>query len=387
MLDWKTTKDLRWAKSEDDMRADPQAVVYAARALQRGASKVETRWVYVAYDRKLGRPKGARAVSVEWTEEALLPAWEKILGVSERLVQLRRAGKDAGPESAAANEAACGAYGGCEFVAECPVVRVSSRKGFAGIDKGVDAPESPGVIEQHSAEATTMAAAAGGGSGSLLDRIKAMGGGKQKNGAVAGAPPDPVNPEGEDVGEPTTGEARPGVARPGPVGRGDARQGEGGSAKVSVAVAEPVTVEDVAKTTGVRLPGRGAKSSPEPKPEKPAPAPRPGPDAAPRAAEGTRKPFVLLVDAVATKGREHVNLIDLPQVRRVLQEVGEQAGGHWSCAEFGKGPGLLAAALDVELDAEPVSGFVAVDGATAEGRALLSVLTARADVVVRGVRS
>ena len=111
------------------------------------------------------------------------------------------------------------------------------------------------------------------------------------------------------------------------------------------------------------------------------------PDAAPRAAEGTRKPFVLLVDAVATKGREHVNLIDLPQVRRALQEVGEQAGGHWSCAEFGKGPGLLAAALDVELDAEPVSGFVAVDGATAEGRALLSVLTARADVVVRGVRS
>ena len=207
-----------------------------------------------------------------------------------------------------------------------------------------------------------MAAAAGGGSGSLLDRIKAMGGGKQKNGVEAGAPPDPVNPPGEDVGVP--------------------------AAKVSPAVAEPVMVDETGGgTTGVRLPGRGAKSSPAPKPEKPAPAPRPGPDAAPRAAEGTRKPFVLLVDAVATKGREHVNLIDLPQVRRALQEVGEQAGGHWSCAEFGKGPGLLAAALDVELDAEPVSGFVAVDGATAEGRALLSVLTARADVVVRGVRS
>ena len=93
------------------------------------------------------------------------------------------------------------------------------------------------------------------------------------------------------------------------------------------------------------------------------------------------------MNAVCVKGREAVNLVDAPQVRRAIAEAGNQGGvpGHWGLVEYGKGAAFLAAALDRELDAEALSGFVLVDTDTAEGRALLSLLSARADVVVRGV--
>lgn len=87
------------------------------------------------------------------------------------------------------------------------------------------------------------------------------------------------------------------------------------------------------------------------------------------------------VNCYPTKGapKPVMSLADI--VGAATRAVEEKAGvPHWSLAEYGSGPGGLAAEFKASM---PRSGTVLVDHFSAEGKALLTTLEAAADVVVK----
>lgn len=124
VIDHKTTSDLKWSMSPEELSQDPQGVIYALWAmLHWGCTSARTRWVYYAASWPLHggppRPGGARAV--EWLFDARSPLWNREF---ERLLDDLKAMHTAhrGWTSAAQaepNPRACGVYGGCPYAANC----------------------------------------------------------------------------------------------------------------------------------------------------------------------------------------------------------------------------------------------------------------------------
>ena len=114
ILDHKTTGDLAWAKTEDDLRKDAQALVYAHAALHvSGAEAARLRWVYY----RTRQPYKARAVSVRLTREHVeqhLAVWEEY---ASQMFEHKRAGRRA--LDLAPNPLSCGRYGGCPHRSRC----------------------------------------------------------------------------------------------------------------------------------------------------------------------------------------------------------------------------------------------------------------------------
>lgn len=114
VLDHKTTGDLRWAKTEDDLRKDVQASIYAAEAMIRtGKDAVELRWVY--YTTK--KPYTSRKVSLVVLKEDIERNFDDIDATAQQILDAHatcKTGKELPP-----NPASCGAYGGCFFLKTC----------------------------------------------------------------------------------------------------------------------------------------------------------------------------------------------------------------------------------------------------------------------------
>ena len=114
VLDHKTTSDLRWAKSEDDLRKDTQATLYAAEAMIRtGKDAVELRWVY--YTTK--KPYTSRKVSLLVLKEDIQKNFDDIDATAAQIIDAYKnftTGKDLPP-----TPTSCGAYGGCYFLKTC----------------------------------------------------------------------------------------------------------------------------------------------------------------------------------------------------------------------------------------------------------------------------
>lgn len=121
VIDYKTTSDLRYCKTEDDLIDDPQALVYSAWAmLEYEVLEVECVWLYLAASNSGGKraPKGSRVVrfvnridkSFEARMENLLEDVAAIVGVRRRAVL----GAELPP-----TPTACSAYGGCPHKTRC----------------------------------------------------------------------------------------------------------------------------------------------------------------------------------------------------------------------------------------------------------------------------
>lgn len=114
--DHKTTSNISaWAKSSEDLRTDPQAIIYGWDGLETyGGKTVKLRWVY--YQTKGARKAEAR--EAQMSRDEISGAFEKILVVSSdianTLVATERDG-DRGPLSLEPNPGACEAYGGCPY--------------------------------------------------------------------------------------------------------------------------------------------------------------------------------------------------------------------------------------------------------------------------------
>lgn len=125
VLDNKTTSNLQWAKSEDDLRTDIQASIYAAAEMDtHGVDQVELRWIY--YVTK-GKAK-SRKVSLVVTRDEVQKSFERINPLIAEMIEAHASGKSA--KDLPYNATACHAYGGCAYRDECnltPMERLKAR--------------------------------------------------------------------------------------------------------------------------------------------------------------------------------------------------------------------------------------------------------------------
>lgn len=109
--DHKTTSDFKWAKSEEQLSTDPQALIYALAAMQRHAvDYVELRWVYMRKSKPFQARKVSLVVTRDYVESfvrdhinPLARQMERIRGLGLKALQLE-------PDARA-----CSAYGGCSY--------------------------------------------------------------------------------------------------------------------------------------------------------------------------------------------------------------------------------------------------------------------------------
>lgn len=110
--DHKTTKDFRYAKTEDELLDDPQRIIYSHWAAEKyQVQEVHAKWVY--YQRS-----PAESMTVEFKESRA--------GIADRFKQLHNKyslpiiqADINDPLSVSRNLEACGDFGGCPYRAQC----------------------------------------------------------------------------------------------------------------------------------------------------------------------------------------------------------------------------------------------------------------------------
>jgi len=124
VIDHKTTTDLRWGKTAEELVADPQALIYGMWAMLRfNAPVVKARWVYYAATnpQNNGPRKPAGCAPVEVVLSMDNP--EVVAGIQRLLVDLARMRKirlDKKPGLAfSPTPEACAAFGGCSHLGRC----------------------------------------------------------------------------------------------------------------------------------------------------------------------------------------------------------------------------------------------------------------------------
>lgn len=114
VLDHKTTRNFRWAKSADDLKDNAQAALYAADAMfHAGAPECDLQWTYY-------RTEGGRAshvVRARVTREDIAPRLRRTVESCDAMAAIRARGLKA--RDIPMNASACDAFGGCEFLPLC----------------------------------------------------------------------------------------------------------------------------------------------------------------------------------------------------------------------------------------------------------------------------
>lgn len=123
VIDHKSTSDLRWAMTADQLASDPQAIIYAVWAmLEWNVEEVRARWVYYAAsnpEKGSRKPRGCKPVEVVFNnkDQKFMSLVSEISNDVRKIVDLRRSGVKGlklkpSPQS-------CGAYGGCFHADRC----------------------------------------------------------------------------------------------------------------------------------------------------------------------------------------------------------------------------------------------------------------------------
>lgn len=181
VIDFKSTSSMRYAKSPDALRTDPQALLYGLFAMRRaGVREVDLVWLYT---QTKGPRRGERR-HVRMTAEEIVAGVVALDARAVKVADLRRAKPD--PLSLPANTAACDAYGGCPYRANC---NLSPEQHL----EAAFAADTKGVPTMSNAPIST---------GSLMDRMRA------KRAAAGGAPTPPPPPAPTThFGDPSTAPA------------------------------------------------------------------------------------------------------------------------------------------------------------------------------------
>jgi hypothetical protein len=123
VLDHKTTSDFKWAKTEDDLRSDVQAAIYAAhRMWLHNLDEVTLRWVYY---RTRGKPK-AQKVELTVLREDVESAFVPIREAAREMCAAKEDGLKA--LDLEPSPAACDMYGGCAYQSHCNLQPIEKVK-------------------------------------------------------------------------------------------------------------------------------------------------------------------------------------------------------------------------------------------------------------------
>jgi hypothetical protein len=113
IVDYKTTSDLRWAKTEEELREDTQATLYATNFFRRFSEEidVELRWIYL-------QTRGARRSLKVSVVVGPQETWNRFLKIEETAKAMAER-ESAEPLTLEPNLDFCGAYGGCPHQGRC----------------------------------------------------------------------------------------------------------------------------------------------------------------------------------------------------------------------------------------------------------------------------
>jgi hypothetical protein len=228
--DHKTTSNFKWAKTEDDLRKDPQATIYAAALMEETKkSTVELRWVYYLTSGK----SQSKKVSLLVLREDIEKNFDDLDVTAAEIMHARKTVKTA--KDLEPNVRSCDMFGGCQYRENC---NLSSTERIKGI-----------MAQQSLAE--KMAARSAG------KTPAAAGPATKTNGAAVGAGINP--PEGKAPTTPAdmaaaataaTAAAAPAAAAPPQVEAGKKRGRPAGTAATSAA--GPTALPETTPSGGLR---------------------------------------------------------------------------------------------------------------------------------------
>ena len=136
VCDHKSSSDLRWAKTEGQLRVDPQVLVYSLWAmLHFQVTSVRARWTY--FSATTGgpgprKPRGAKPVEVLLAAEdpAYQGAVEVLLADCYQMAALRQVARPALLQPP--TPSSCGLYGGCPFLSRCNLTQQDRLGAYFG---------------------------------------------------------------------------------------------------------------------------------------------------------------------------------------------------------------------------------------------------------------
>jgi len=124
VIDHKSTSDLRWAKTEEELLVNPQVIIYCVRAMLKfNVPKVRARWIYYAAsnpkDGSPRKPRGVKPVEVIVSNKdpKVIETIEQLVQDLESMAVIRAENKpglsfNPSPES-------CELFGGCPHIERC----------------------------------------------------------------------------------------------------------------------------------------------------------------------------------------------------------------------------------------------------------------------------
>ena len=295
IYDHKTTSDLQWAKTAEDLGVDVQAPLYARVLMdQTSTDAVQLQWTYAT---RKARPQ-VLPVRRLITRDEILPRVSQTVASAREMQSILNAGCTA--IEVPYDASACDAFGGCPFRDNCNLTTQQKVQS---------------AMSQENQK------------NSFLQRLQARKAGVAAPAASAINPPEAAIP----AAPPTIPQAAP---EPEPMPVADIEQ--------QIAEATAPAVAPVK-----RGPGRPRKDSF-------IPAPADAPAAAPAAPVAKANPvggWTLYLDCQPVKGvaAEHIS----ERLARVMLEYTAETGqSHYKLTEYGKGPALFAEGFAKDLAAK-----------------------------------
>jgi hypothetical protein len=400
VVDHKTTGDLKWAKTPDQLRRDPQAVIYSVEYFRRHPDEpsVELRWVY--YQTK--KTKKSCVTSVHVTQIEIFERFKEI-----ELISLEMCGVvDAAPESKSesdlknyvlsleANYDHCDAFNGCPHQGLCNISplqrlhahaaqdrernkkgnlimpnelfnRLQQGRAGAAVSNGTTGPALPAspLPAPAAAPVPAVPAATPAASSALAARLRGL-----APAAPAAPPPAPPatvqapqSPPGPAINP--TGEWQPPPAPPAPPA--DA------SAAPQAAPAPAVGAEAPKRSSRKKVDAAAALASSEPR----------------KVTDPPEKVIGVLYVDCGPVGAAAAQVVDASLfVSKAKSLLAEGGIADWRYVEYGEGAGKLAEAVGAVIDFVVQQGAIEAvrfDTGTAESVVTLFEFVSRARVVVR----
>jgi len=265
-----STSDLKWAKTEADLREDVQGVIYGSFALDvveaMGVHADVVEFGHVVYLTK-GAPL-AKATRVTLTREHL--ALER-KNLEVKVNEMKVTAQARTPAAVEGNASACRNYGGCHFRDKCSALGMFENAASTGLFKNIETVTSASDSKENDTMTTDPMAA--------IRAIQA----KKAAAAASGTDPFPLpapapTPAPAPAPAPSTHTAAP-APKSGPAASVLAKYGIKGASAASTTEAAPSIVPSDVPAQGKTTLGVTA----------PAPAPAPEPVAAPVADDGEKK--------------------------------------------------------------------------------------------------